>query len=199
MTGIKAEGRAAVLPQHAAARQHHATAELVINALDKRNRQPAAVHHAHPDGIARPFTFTPVGGAVWFDAGRKSIEILWIQQFLCILRHHARIGDKAIAQTERQFGGFHHAVNGGTFVHGFQRQTVSQAEDRQRNQSLRRGCQVVDFAFTVFEPQRHTALWLVSGEIGAGHRHAELFHVGGHIVGQLTAIETVQPVLAQHR
>ena len=35
MTGVEAEGCAAVLPSHAAARQHYATAEFVINALDK--------------------------------------------------------------------------------------------------------------------------------------------------------------------
>ncbi|STV91891.1 Uncharacterised protein [Klebsiella michiganensis] len=49
----------AVLPDNAAFRQHHAAAELVVQALDKGDRQPAFIDNPHPYGVARAFARAP--------------------------------------------------------------------------------------------------------------------------------------------
>src|SRR5450759_4993591 len=59
---IERETGAAVLPVDAAFGEHHAAAELVINALDEAHRATFAVDHAHPHGIPRLRLRTPRRG-----------------------------------------------------------------------------------------------------------------------------------------
>ena len=48
---VETERGAAILPVESRGRQHHTTAEFMIDALDERYREACAVGHSHPHRI----------------------------------------------------------------------------------------------------------------------------------------------------
>src|SRR4029079_1939264 len=96
---------AAVLPVDAGALQHRAAAELVVQALDERDRAPLFVHRAHPHGVARPFSvlcaFTPRRGPAPGHLRCELAHEAALEELARVYPHVARILEVAVAHDER--------------------------------------------------------------------------------------------------
>jgi hypothetical protein len=124
-------------------------------------------------------------------AGRR------VQQALNIGFQLARIGDVRIAQAKGQLGGFDDAVNGSRRRHR-PFQAVGDAEDRQRDQPLRRRGEVPDLPAGAAA----SAAWCagrVGVQVGQRDGQAQRLHTLRQTFRQRAAIKAVQTVFRQAR
>ena len=157
MCGVETERGAAVLPDDPAIRQYDAAAKLMIKTLNKGDRQPAAVHHPHPDGVAGAFSRPPGGGLPIVDVIGQLLERLRVEQALNIHVEMTGVGNVGIAQAKSLLGGLDDTVHGLRVIGIVHRQPVGNPEDRQRDQSLRWRRQIPQFAVLVLKLQRRRA------------------------------------------
>ena len=129
----------------------------MINALNKRHGQAAAVHHPHPHRIAGAFASSPWGGAAVVNPVGKRLKGSGVQQALNIGFQLARVGDVSIAQAKGQLGGFNNAVKGVGVVGLRHVQPVGNAEDCQRDQPLGRWGEVKHLPLLMLQRQRRGA------------------------------------------
>ena len=76
-------------------------------------------------------------------------------------------------------------------------QTIKQREDDQRGKSLRRWWRIVEYAGLDRDAERLGNLGFELLQIGARHRAADTFQVGGNLTANIAAVEIVEPGLCE--
>ena len=76
-------------------------------------------------------------------------------------------------------------------------QTIKQSEDDQRGKSLRRRRRIVEYAGLDRDAERLGNPGLEFLQIGARHRAADTFEVGGDLAANIAAVEIVEPGLRE--
>ena len=108
-----------------------------------------------------------------------------------------RIGDDAIAHAERALGRFDNAVNVVEALGLGDAQPIEHAEDHQRGEPLRRRRRVEQRAGFDRDRERLGEHGAAGCEIGARHRAADAFEVGGDLAADIAAVEVVEPGIGQ--
>ncbi len=107
------------------------------------------------------------------------------------------IGDETIAHAEGALGRFDQAVDVLETLGLRDAQAIEQREDHQRRQALRRRRRIVERAGCDRDAERLGDPGLEFFQIGARHRAADAFQIGGDLAADIAAVEILKPGLCE--